>query len=32
VADATQLERAAAILDYNGALDIDAARNPPNRA
>jgi hypothetical protein len=32
VADASQLERAAAILDYNGALDIDAARNPPNRA
>jgi hypothetical protein len=32
VADATQLERAAAILDHNGALDIDAARNPPNRA
>ena len=32
VANASQLERAAAILDHNGALDIDAARNPPNRA
>ena len=31
-ADAAQLARATAILDHNGALDIDAARNPPNRA
>ena len=31
VADAAQLARAASILDHNGALDIDAARNPPNR-
>lgn len=32
VADASQLERAAAILDYNGGLDVDPAHKPPHRA
>jgi hypothetical protein len=31
VADASQLERAAAILDHNGAFDSDPAHNPPGR-
>ncbi|MGX4641222.1 hypothetical protein [Massilia sp. SYSU DXS3249] len=32
VANAAQLERAAAILDHNGAFDADPAHNPPPRA
>lgn len=31
-ANASQLERAAAILDHNGAFDADPAHNPPSRA
>lgn len=31
VADASQRERAEAILHYNGALDVDPAHNPPSR-
>src|SRR5215217_6742166 len=30
VADASQLERAAAILDHSGALDVDPAHTRPN--
>jgi hypothetical protein len=32
VADASQIERATAILDYNGGLDVDPAHNRPGRA
>jgi hypothetical protein len=32
VADASQLARAEAILQYNGALDVDPAHNRSNRA
>ncbi|MET0980477.1 MAG: hypothetical protein ABWY02_00105 [Telluria sp.] len=31
VANASQLERAAAILDHNGAFDADPAHHPPKR-
>lgn len=32
VANASQLERAAAILEHNGGFDADPAHNPPGRA